>query len=73
VSDPNNPLRNFSWLICESRDDRGNAIIYEYKAEDGANVDLRHAHEQNRGGRGDSRRKTNRYLKRILYGNRVPQ
>ena len=28
------PTRVFSWLICESYDDKGNAIVYEYKAED---------------------------------------
>jgi RHS repeat-associated protein len=64
--------RVFSWLICESRDGRGNAIIYEYKAEDAAGADLARAHQRNRGGRADRRRATNRYLKGIRYGNRVP-
>ena len=41
--------RIFSWLICESHDDKGNAIVYDYKAEDGAGVDLTQAHERNRG------------------------
>jgi RHS repeat-associated protein len=66
------PTRIFNWLICETRDDKGNAVIYEYKAEDGAGVDLTHAHERNRGDRDDTRRTANRYLKRIRYGNRVP-
>src|SRR5437870_7385414 len=30
---PTNPTRVFSWLICESYDDKGNAIVYEYAAE----------------------------------------
>src|SRR5213593_2002601 len=30
---PVNPTRVFSWLICGSYDDKGNAIIYEYAAE----------------------------------------
>ena len=36
------PIRRriFSWLICESHDDKGNAVVYEYKPEDGAGVDL---------------------------------
>jgi RHS repeat-associated protein len=71
-ADPDDPSHIFSWLICETRDDRGNAILYRYKAEDGTNVDLARAHEANRGGEDDPRRKANRYLKRILYGNRAP-
>ena len=66
------PTRIFSWLICETRDDKGNAILYDYKPEDGAGVDLTQAHERNRGDRDDPRRTANRYLKRIRYGNRVP-
>ena len=72
VADPSNPSHIFSWLICGTRDDRGNAILYRYKAEDGTNVDLAQAPEANRGGGDDPRRKANRYLKRILYGNRAP-
>src|SRR5215216_1540901 len=33
IADPSDPGRVFSWLICESYDDKGNAIIYEYEAE----------------------------------------
>ena len=58
----------FSWLICESYDDRGNAMVYEYKAEDSANVDLSQAHEANRS---ETTRRSNRYLKRIKYGNQT--
>jgi hypothetical protein len=32
-SDPGGPRRVFTWLICESFDDKGNAVVYEYKAE----------------------------------------
>ena len=72
IYDPADRRRIFSWLICETRDDKGNAILYEYKPEDGVGVDLTRAHERNRGDRNDPRRATNRYLKRIRYGNRVP-
>ena len=58
--------RVFSWLICESYDDKGNAIVYEYKAENDDNVDRAQANERNRV------RTANRYLKRIKYGNRAP-
>ncbi|MGW0141739.1 SpvB/TcaC N-terminal domain-containing protein [Streptomyces calvus] len=57
--------RVFSWLICESYDDKGNAIVYEYVGENGDNVDHALTSERNR------LRTANRYLKRIKYGNRV--
>ena len=72
ITDPEDPRRIFSWLICELRDDRGNAALFRYKAEDGAGVDLERACERNRGPRDDPRRTANRYLKRIHYGNRRP-
>ncbi len=69
IADPEDPRRIFSWLICETRDDKGNAVLYEYEQDDGTGVDLSAAHERNRGGRDDRRRTANRYLKRIRYGN----
>lgn len=66
IADPANPKRVFSWLICQSYDDKGNAIVYEYVAENDANVDLSKANERNRV------RSANRYLKYIRYGNRQP-
>lgn len=60
-----NPTRIFSWLICESHDDKGNAVVYEYAEEDERGTDRGSANERNRV------RTANRYLKRILYGNRV--
>lgn len=69
IADPLDPSRIFSWLICEVRDDKGNGILYEYKPEDGANLDLSLVSEANRGNVHDPRRMTNRYLKRVLYGN----
>ncbi len=62
---PANPTRVFSWLICESYDDKGNAIVYGYAAENADNVDRGQANERNRV------RTANRHLKRIRYGNRV--
>lgn len=56
----------------ETRDDKGNAVLYRYKAEDGQGVDLDMANERNRGPLNDVRRTANRYLKRIHYGNRTP-
>jgi RHS repeat-associated protein len=71
IADPANPKHIFSWLICETRDDKGNAVVYEYKPEDGANVDVTHVHERNRKDLNSPFRKVNRYLKRIHYGNRT--
>ena len=70
VLDPGDAAHIFSWLICEVRDDKGNAVLYRYKAEDGVGVDLGRVNERNRGPLDDPRRTSNRYLKRILYGNR---
>ncbi len=79
IADPADPQRIFSWLICESRDDKGNGIRYLYKAEDGT-ATLRSGqddpfgatHQRNRGAGNASARTAQRYLQRILYGNRRP-
>ncbi|WP_206070408.1 SpvB/TcaC N-terminal domain-containing protein [Nodosilinea sp. P-1105] len=72
IADPEDRRRIFSWLICETRDDKGNGVLYHYKKEDGVGVNLSLAHERNRGDRTDPRRSANRYLKHIYYGNRTP-
>jgi RHS repeat-associated protein len=76
IADPADPGRIFSWLICQSHDDKGNVIVYGYKAEDAANVcedsngnSLPKAHERNRS---DLSRSAQRYLKRVRYGNTTP-
>ena len=66
IFDPTDASKVFTWLISESRDDKGNAIVYRYAAEDSSNIDLAQASEHNRTVAG---RTANRYLKRILYGN----
>jgi RHS repeat-associated protein len=69
IADPADPLRRiFSWLVCESFDDKGNAIVYRYAEENHTDVDLAAAHERNRP---KGSRTTNRYLKSVSYGNRV--
>jgi len=68
VADPANPLRVFRWLICQSYDDKGNAIIYGYREENSEGVDLSRLHEKNRT---NSDRSANRLVKRIKYGNRI--
>lgn len=76
IFDPSDKSRIFSWLICQSYDDKGNVIVYEYKAENFDNVDLSQANERNRTSdlaeEDKSNRTANRYLKQIYYGNREP-
>ncbi len=72
ITDPADPGKIFTWLICETRDDKGNAVVYDYKAEDGAGIARSHTHQRNRGAPDDPRRAANRYIKRIRYGNRTP-
>jgi RHS repeat-associated protein len=67
IADPTDPARIFSWLMCESYDDKGNAILYQYKAENDDDVDPAAANERNRS------RTAQRYLKRIKYGNKTPR
>ncbi|WP_232442242.1 SpvB/TcaC N-terminal domain-containing protein [Burkholderia ubonensis] len=76
VADPLDASRIFSWLICQSHDDKGNVIVYGYKPEDSARIfesakgqPLPKAHERNRSA---DTRKTQRYLKSIRYGNCIP-
>ena len=66
IADPDDPSRIFSWLISQTYDDKGNAAIYRYAAENDENVDRGQANERNRA------RTANRYLKRVKYGNRTP-
>ena len=69
IADPVNPSRIFSWLICQSYDDKGNVLVYGYKPEDSKKVDVTQAHERNRI---DQFPSAQRYLKRIRYGSRKP-
>jgi RHS repeat-associated protein len=69
IADPLDATRIFTWLICESHDDKGNAVFYEYKPEDSAGVDLTQSQERNRS---TLTRSAQRYIKRIRYGHLTP-
>jgi RHS repeat-associated protein len=69
VADPADARRVFEWLLSQVHDDRGNVVVYDYKAEDSVGVDPAPPHERNRTPQG---RAAGRYLKRIRYGNRAP-
>ncbi len=66
IFDPSDKTHIFSWSICESYDDKGNVMVYEYQREDDRNVVTSQANERNRS------RSANHYLKRIFYGNHQP-
>ncbi|HEY8036146.1 MAG TPA: SpvB/TcaC N-terminal domain-containing protein [Methylobacter sp.] len=66
IADPENPEHVFSWLICRSYDDKGNAIVYDYAAENDDGIDFNKPNERSRV------RSANQYLKRVRYGNRIP-
>jgi Salmonella virulence plasmid 65kDa B protein len=70
IADPADPTRVFKWLISESWDDKGNAILYRYKPEDDAGIDRAAPCERNRLISGQF---AQRYLKSIHYGNRTPR
>jgi hypothetical protein len=65
IADPDDPARVYSWLLDLTFDDRGNAVSYVYKPEDGSGAPSG-ASEANRV------KGANRYLKRVLYGNDTP-
>ncbi|MFS8067669.1 MAG: SpvB/TcaC N-terminal domain-containing protein, partial [Byssovorax sp.] len=70
IVDPGDTRRVFTWLLEETRDDKGNVLQYEYKAEDLLNVPRAVPFEANR--HKVATPLPNRYLKRIRYGNTVP-
>ncbi|APR86768.1 insecticidal toxin complex protein [Minicystis rosea] len=69
IHKPGHPTLIFSWLLEETRDDKGNVITYEYKAEDLAGVPHGAPWEANR--HKGIATYANRHLKRIRYGNKV--
>ena len=71
IADPTNPdQRTFQWLLEGQYDAKGNAITYEYKAEDGAGVDHLLSFETRRLNAGGPF--PQRYLRRVRYGNSKP-
>ena len=69
IADPDDSSRIFTWLPDFSHDDKGNWIQYEYKPEDLVNISNT-VNERNR--HNGNATFTNRYLKRIKYGNQSP-
>jgi hypothetical protein len=76
IVDPKDATRVFSWLLEESKDDRGNFVRYQYKGEDGSGVDPKRTSERSRFELQGTTLKfvatAQRYLKRVLYANLTP-
>jgi RHS repeat-associated protein len=70
TADPSDNRRIFEWLPGFSFDDKGNCVQYEYKQEDGANIDGTALQNRNRAN--GSSRVARTYLKRVRYGNSTP-
>ena len=70
IFDPENPQRVFEWLIEETKDDKGNRLVYEYKQENGRPIDLTRVSEKTR--KVGPEKFANRYLKFVRYGNQTP-
>ncbi|PSL45406.1 RHS repeat-associated protein [Chitinophaga niastensis] len=66
ITDPQDQLKVFKWLLSYSCDDKGNFTGYEYKPEDFEGIPSL-MFEKNR-----KNRCSNTYLKRVLYGNKTP-
>jgi RHS repeat-associated protein len=72
IADPGNPNKIFEWLPQFVFDDKGNCSQYVYKAEDDKGFDKSLLHHRNRKDAGDRITYTNRYLEKVLYGNKTP-
>jgi len=78
IADPKDASRIFTWLLEESKDDKGNFVVYEYKPEDGKGVDLTTISERSRfepqspGLPSKFVATAQRYLKRVRYSNFAP-
>lgn len=71
IADPADARRIVQWLPEFSFDDRGNCARYQYGGEDAADIETALLHNRNRC-RDGAVRCTNRYLERVLYGNKTP-
>lgn len=69
IADPEDGQRIFAWLPEFSFDDKGNWIQYEYKAENLEGIPKNRCERNRHNGLAPF---TNRYLKRVRYGNRSP-
>jgi len=67
IADPANPKRIYQWLIDETRDDKGNVVVYQYKQENSDGLSTALLHDKNRLKNGNA--SAFQYLKKVKYGN----
>ncbi len=72
IADPKNNKKIFEWLPEFVFDDKGNCTQYFYKAEDATGIDLSKIHNKNRVDINGDILYENKYLKKIVYGNKTP-
>jgi RHS repeat-associated protein len=72
IIDPTDSRKIFEWLPEFVFDDKGNCSQYIYKVEDEKGIDTTLLHNRNRLNTADKITYTNRYLEKILYGNKTP-
>lgn len=71
IADPSDPSHVYEWLPEFVFDDKGNCSRYIYRAEDQQGFDQDALHNKNRI-RGNKLTYTNKYIDRVLYGNKTP-
>jgi RHS repeat-associated protein len=69
IADPEADERTFAWLLERQHDAHGNAVRYEYAAENAIAVSAERSFER---GRAPSGRFAQRHLRAIRYGNTAP-
>ena len=72
IADPADNTKIFEWLPEFVFDDKGNCCQYFYKAEDEAGIDLLQLHNKNRLDINGKIIYINRYLQKVVYGNKTP-
>lgn len=72
IFDPENPNKEFIWLLEAQYDSNGNAISYQYKSEDSVGIAPFDSYETNRLKKFNAFGFAQKYPERILYGNTKP-
>ena len=72
IENPAPPNKTFEWLPEFAFDDKGNCTRYIYKKEDDIGFDKKLLHNRNRIDSNGKLTYTNRYLEKLLYGNKTP-
>ena len=64
--------RIMTWLVSEAYDTLGDAVIFNYKAENSDNVNTPRSLQASEAQRTNASRSAQRYIKTINYGNKLP-